>query len=392
MLAACLGGLSLAAWLYLVLDRGMFWRIGRNEAPPPSQLEQAPPVAVIVPARNEADVVDAAVRSLVEQPYPGRYHVFLVDDSSTDDTANVARLAAKRAGKEDRLTVVRAEPLAAGWTGKLWAISEGLRHSASFDAEYFLFADADIVHASGNVAELVGRASQGGFELVSLMAKLSCNSLAERALIPPFLFFFFMLYPPRWVSRQDRRTAAAAGGCILIRANALARIGGISAIRGELIDDCALARAVKRDGRVWLAPANNVTSLRAYSSWMQIEEMISRTAFTQLHHSVLLLVATVAAMTVTFVAPPFLVAFGSWPAALGLGAWLLMAGAFQPTLRYYRCSPLWALLLPLVALFYVGATVHSALRYWQGRGGLWKERVQDPARSWSAGRSSDSSD
>jgi hopene-associated glycosyltransferase HpnB len=379
MLAGFVGTASLAAWLYLVFARGAFWRIRASETLPLDQHKAAPAVAVIMPARDEADVVGAAIRSLVGQNYPGPYHVFLVDDASTDDTANVARLAANEAGREDRLTVVHAEPLAAGWTGKLWTLSEGLRHAASSGAEYFLFADADIVHDPGNVAGLVERASRGGLELVSLMARLSCNSLAERALIPSFLFFFFMLYPPEWVSRQDRRTAAAAGGCILVHAGALARIGGLAAIRGELIDDCALARAVKRSGgRIWLGPATSVSSLRSYSSWKQIEQMISRTAFTQLHHSAALLAATAAAMTVVFVAPPILTVFGPSPAALGWAAWFLMATTFLPTLVYYRRSPLWALLLPLVALFYTGATLHSAWLYWRGRGGVWKGRVQDP--------------
>lgn len=381
MFAELVGAVSLAVWLYLVFARGGFWRFRGSETLPLGPRRPVPAVAVIVPARNEADVVGAAIRSLVGQKYPGRFHIFLVDDGSTDGTANVARLAAKEAGRENRFTVVQAEPLAAGWTGKLWALSEGVRHAASFGAEYFLFADADIVHDPGNVAGLVARASRDGLELASLMAKLSCNSLAERALIPSFLFFFFMLYPPEWVSRPDRRAAAAAGGCILIHAGALARIGGLAAIRGELIDDCALAQAVKHSGgRIWLGPATNVSSLRAYSSWKQIEQMISRTAFTELHHSAALLTATVAAMMVVFVAPPMLTVLGALPAALGWAAWFLMATAFLPTLVYYRRSPLWALLLPLVSLFYIAATLHSAALYWRGRGGLWKGRIQDPER------------
>ncbi len=383
MLGESIGVASFVVWLCLVFARGGFWRIRTSEAPPLEQAGAPPAVAVIVPARNEADVVGAAIRSLVGQSYPGPYHVFLVDDASTDGTADVARVAAKQAGREDRLTIVQAETPAAGWTGKLWALNAGLQHADSFGADYFLFADADIAHDSGNVAGLVRRASTDGFDLVSLMAKLSCHSLAERALIPAFLFFFFMLYPPHWVSRSDRRTAAAAGGCILIRRAALERVGGLAAIRNELIDDCALASAVKRSGgRIWLAPANGVRSLRAYSDWAQIETMISRTAFTELRHSGALLVATVAAMVVVFVAPPFLaiVAKTFAVSALGLAAWLLMSAAFAPTLRYYNRSALWAPLLPLIAIFYIGATMHSALLYWQGRGGLWKGRVQDPGQ------------
>ena len=383
MFAGFLGAASLAVWVYLLFFRGSFWRICASETLPPDTRAPAPAVAVIVPARNEADVVGAAIRSLIGQNYLGRYHIYLVDDASTDGTAGAARLAAKQAEREDRLSIVPAGPLAAGWTGKLWALSEGLGHAASDCADYFLFADADIVHDPGSVTGLVERASTGGFDLVSLMAKLSCNSPAERALIPPFLYFFFMLYPPEWISQQESHTAAAAGGCILIRAEALARVGGLTAIRGELIDDCALARAVKRNGgRIWLGPASGLYSLRAYSSWTQIEEMISRTAFTQLRHSVALLVGTIAAMAIVFVAPPFLTLFGPRPAAagLGLGAWLLMGVTFVPALRYYGRSALWAPLLPFVSLFYIGATVHSAMLYWLGRGGLWKGRVQDRYR------------
>jgi hopene-associated glycosyltransferase HpnB len=379
MIAECLGTASVAVWVYLLFARGGFWRLRVSESFPLNQTNPAPTVAVIVPARNEADVVGQAIRSLVVQNYPGQFHVFLVDDASTDNTAPLARRAAEEVGRADRLTIVQAQPLADGWTGKLWAMSEGLRQSAPFGADYFLLSDADIVHDPDNVAGLVGRATAGKCDLVSVMAKLSCESLAERALIPAFLFFFFMLYPPQWVSRTDRRTAAAAGGCILIRAEALARVGGVSAIRSELIDDCALARVVKRGGLIWLGLANNVRSVRPYSSWREIEKMISRTAFTQLRHSAALLAGTVAAMLVTFVAPLFLIAVGSWSCGLGLCAWLLMTGAFLPTLHYYRRSPLWTLLLPLVSLFYVGATIHSAVLYWQGRGGAWKGRIQDPA-------------
>ena len=379
MFTQVLGASSLAVWIYLVFARGGFWRLRGSEAPLLDQAGQAPAVSVIVPARNEAEVVGQAIRSLVVQNYPGQFHVFLVDDASTDGTAELARRAAEETGRADRLTIVPAQALAEGWTGKLWALSEGLRQATPFRVDYFLFADADIVHDPDNVAGLVGRASAGNLDLVSLMARLSCESLAERALIPAFLFFFFMLYPPRWVSRRDRRAAAAAGGCILIRAEALTRIGGLAAIRNELIDDCALARAVKRGGRIWLGLATRMRSLRAYPSWRQIEQMISRTAFTQLRHSAALLAGTIAAMMVAFVAPPLLVATGSRSAVLGLGAWLLMTGAFLPTLRYYGLSPLWAPFLPLVSLFYIGSTIHSAVLYWQGRGGLWKGRVQDPA-------------
>ena len=382
MLADCIGTVSLAIWIYLVFAQGGFWRIRAEKWESSSGQGLADrAVAVIVPARNEADFIGRAVRSLVEQNYAGRFHVFVVDDASSDATAAVALRAAAEAGKADRFTLVQASALPSGWTGKLWAMSEGVRAASDFGADYFLFSDADIVHRPDEVTRLVERAEAGGFDLVSLMVKLWCETPAERALIPAFVFFFFMLYPPAWVARRDRRTAAAAGGCILIRASALGRIGGLAAIRGEIIDDCALARAVKRDGRIWIGLVPDTESVRPYTNWRQIEDMISRTAFAQLGHSTTLLAGTIAGMAITYLAPPLLVAAGSWAAVLGGTAWFLMAFAFWPTSRYYRRSLLWAPLLPLIAAFYLGATFHSAIRYWQGRGGLWKGRAQDQSRA-----------
>jgi hopene-associated glycosyltransferase HpnB len=381
MFADCVGAVSLAIWIYLVFARGGFWRIRAEKWESPGVGLPDRAVALIVPARNEADFIGKAVRSLVDQNYEGRLHIFVVDDASSDGTAEVARRAAEEVGKSDRLTVVQASALPPGWTGKLWAMAEGVRAASNFSADYFLFSDADIVHPPDEVAGLVERAEVGGFDLVSLMVKLWCETLAERALIPAFVFFFFMLYPPAWVTRRDRRTAAAAGGCILIRTAALERIGGLAAIHGEIIDDCALARAVKRNGRIWIGLAAETESVRPYTSWGQIEEMISRTAFAQLGHSAVLLAGTIAAMAVTYLAPPLLLAAGSRAAILGGTAWFLMALAFSPTLRFYGRSPLWAPLLPLIAAFYIGATVHSAIRYWGGRGGLWKGRAQDRARA-----------
>jgi hopene-associated glycosyltransferase HpnB len=382
MITEVVGAVSLAIWIYLVFGRGGFWHIRDHRSPLPEQAGPAPSVAVIIPARNEAEVVGQAVRSLLAQKYPGRMHLFLVDDESSDDTAKVVRQIAEDANGINRVTVVQARPVPDGWTGKLWAVSEGLHEAVAFDADYFLLADADIAHAPGSVASLVNRAQGGGFDLVSLMAKLRCQSPAERALIPAFVFFFFMLYPPAWVAQSRRRTAAAAGGCLLIRSEALRRMGGIGEIRGEVIDDCALARAVKQSGgRIWLGLAEETCSLRGYSTWAEVGRLISRTAFAQLRHSIVLLLGTVAGMAITYLVPPLLLGSGPVAAGMGLGAWILMTSAFWPTLRFYGRSPLWGLLLPLIAAFYLGATLHSAVRYWEGRGGLWKGRVQDPARA-----------
>ncbi len=369
LLFELIGAASLAAWVYLLFGRGGFWRVAVS--PAPTLNGPAKSVVAVIPARNEEALVGKAVASLLNQNYPGALHIILVDDHSTDGTIRAA-------GTRDRLTIVEAGPLPKGWTGKLWAVSEGLKRAAEFQPDYILLADADIVHAPDNVASLVARAESGSLDLVSYMVKLQCRTLAERALIPAFVFFFFKLYPPSWISLRDSKTAGAAGGCILIRPVALARIGGIEAIRGELIDDCALARAVKQGGDIWMGLTEDTRSIRDYTTFSEIRRMISRNAFTQLHHSVWLLAGTILAMFVIYVAPPLLILTGDRLAAVcGIAAWVLMTLSYLPTLRFYRRSFSWALLLPLIALFFMAATVDSAIRYWSGRGGLWKGRVHD---------------
>jgi len=312
-------------------------------------------------------VVAQSIRSLTAQGYAGAFRIVLVDDDSADGTADIAR----NADTSGRLTVIRAAPLPPGWTGKLWAVSQGVAHAGAPD--YLLLTDADIVHPPQNLAGLVSRA-EGGYDLVSYMAKLKCDSLAERALIPAFVFFFFQLYPPAWIRNPRRKTAGAAGGCILIRGEMLERIGGIATIRGELIDDCALARAVKRaGGRVWLGLSEDTRSIREYATFSEIGRMISRTAFTQLRYSALLLAGTVFGLAFTYMAPVALTIAGH---PLGAVAWLLMSICYLPALRFYGRSPLWAPLLPLIAAFYMACTVHSAVQYWRGAGGVWKGRVQ----------------
>jgi len=348
-----LGAASLASWLYLLFGRGSFWRV---QVSPRPGLSAAKSVAVVIPARNEEAVVGQAIASLLAQDYPGPLHIFLVDDHSTDATVTAA-------GINDRLTILHAGPLPAGWTGKLWAVSEGIHHAMELSPDYILLTDADIVHARSNLAGLVARAEADQLDLASYMVKLRCQTFAERALIPAFVFFFFKLYPPS-------KSVGAAGGCILIRPRALERIGGIAAIRGELIDDCALAAAVKPGGGIWLGLTKDAHSIREYSTFTEILHMISRSAFTQLRHSYLLLAATVAAMMVIYLAPPLLLLTRDPIAAgLGLTAWLAMTVAYLPTARFYNRSPLWAPLLPAIALFYVIATIHSAFL-----GGQWKGR------------------
>ena len=283
---------SFGAWAYLFTARGGFWQISAPAKT--SRVGIGKNVCVIIPARNE-EVFRRSRPSASLRPW----HVIVVDDHSSDRTATVAA----EAGAE----VIQAGPLPPGWSGKLWAISEGLKHAAPLAPDYFLFTDADIVHGPNNIAELVARAEAGKLDLVSLMVKLRCRSLAETLLIPAFVFFFFMLYPPAWVAKRNRRTAAAAGGCILIRPSALHRIGGIDSIRGEIIDDCALARAVKRTGGgIWLGVTEDTVSIRDYTTFAEIRAMISRTAFAQLHHSTLLLAGTILGMAVIYLAPPLL--------------------------------------------------------------------------------------
>jgi len=354
-------------WLCLLLARGGFWRIRDTETGPTA----APParrIAVVIPARNEADVIGRAVASLVKQQCPGVLHIFLVDDHSEDGTAECA-------GASEMLTVLRAGPLPPGWTGKLWAIAEGLQQAAAFEADFFLLTDADIVHAPDNLARLVARAERGGYDLVSLMVRLHCETFAEKMLIPAFVFFFFKLYPPAWIASSRHATAGAAGGCMLIRRAALERIGGITSIRGEVIDDCALARAVKgTGGKVWLGTTSATQSIRPYGSFGEIGRMISRSAFTQLGHSTIVLAGAMAGMLVAYILPLLLLLTGNrWAGA----AWALMTLAYIPAVRFYRLSWLWALALPAVAVFFIGATIHSVIQYWRGRGGMWKGRVQD---------------
>jgi hopene-associated glycosyltransferase HpnB len=335
-------------------------------------------VVAVVPARNEADVIAQSIESLLRQDYPGSFRIVLVDDGSDDDTAGIAHLAADRQGNAERLTVLRGSALPPGWTGKLWALEQGTQHAAARESpDYLLLTDADIGHTADNVRMLVSHAERDGLALVSLMAELSCTSWSERFLIPAFVFFFQMLYPFAWIARRNVRLAAAAGGCMLVRRGALEKAGGIASIQSEIIDDCALARRLKADGPIWLGLTRRARSLRPYDGLAEIGRMVSRSAYAQLRYSPLLLAGTVAGMALTYLAPTMLTLFASGPAEIvGACAWLLMALAFQPMLRFYRVSLLWGLALPAIAAVYMLFTVQSALQVWRGRGGLWKGRMQ----------------
>jgi hopene-associated glycosyltransferase HpnB len=376
-----LGILPVLIWLYLLLGRGAFWRAsvlrGRAEpsaAYPPGTVQ----VVAVLPARNEAPLIGEAVGSLLSQRLDGVLHVVVVDDASSDGTAACAREAAAALGAQSRLTVVTGTALPSGWTGKLWAMEQGLELARQRSPDYVLFTDADIRHDSEHVASLVREAERNTGDLVSCMVMLSMQTLAEKWLMPAFVFFFFMLYPPVWVASSRSRTAAAAGGCMLVRPQALLRIGGLAAIRGELIDDCALARAIKRSGgAISLALTRSAHSLRRYSL-PEIGQLISRTEFNQLRHSYGLLLVTLAALVLTYVVPPaLLMTQRAGLVGLGVCAWVLMAATYVPMLHFYRRNPLWCVSLPAISLFYAAATLHSVWQYARGRGGAWKGRAQD---------------
>ena len=369
-----------AIWIYLIAGRGGFWRADiRDSSNGPAPDVAWPPVAVIIPARNECEVIAGSVKSLLQQDYRGELTIIVVDDDSNDDTGGVAGRAA--AG-DPRLKVVRTDGPAGGWTGKLWAVQNGIVAAEVFQPKYLLLTDADIEHDRDSLASLVSRAMAGGFVLTSLMAQLRCESLAERVHVPAFIYFFQMLYPFAWVGRAGSSVAAAAGGCMLVRRDALAAIGGVASIRNALIDDCALAVQLKQMGPIWLGLTHRVRSVRPYETFGDVARMISRSAYSQLRYSPLLLAATTLAMAITFIAPPFLAVFArGWAQYLALAAWAVMALSFIPTLRYYGRAVLWSVALPAIALLYMRYTLKSAWQHLRRRGGQWKGRVHGNAPS-----------
>jgi hopene-associated glycosyltransferase HpnB len=383
-----LAAVPLLIWLYLLLAHGGFWLVSRHMAALAVNPALARKVVAIIPARNEAAVIADAVRSLLRQDFAGEIHLIVVDDASSDATDDAAEQAAAGIGASARLSVIRGAPLPPGWSGKLWAMSQGVIAAAARVPDYLLFTDADIHHEPDNVAALVTLAEAQHRDLVSYMVRLPVTSRAERLLIPAFVFFFMKLYPPAWIASAAARTAGAAGGCILIRPEALERAGGLRSIRSKIIDDCALARAVKAaGGSLWLGLTRSARSTRPYGSAADIGRMVSRTAFNQLHHSYALLAATIIALFFTYLLPPLLLLSGQPPLiVLGAAAWVLMGVAYAPLLRFYELSPLWGLCLPAIALFYAGATVHSAVQYRLGRGGHWKGRTQDTKPDTGGGR------
>ena len=358
-----LAALALLAWAYLVFAHGRFWQSGPYL--PAAMPGTASPVAIIVPARDEAATIEAAIASLLAQDYPGPVRVILVDDASTDDTAGLARALPGA----DRLTILSTAPRPPGWAGKLWAVHTGI---AATDEALVFLTDADIVHEPNHLATLVAAMEHMRTDMVSEMVALRCQSFAERALVPAFVYFFALLYPFARVNDPASKVAAAAGGTVLIRRIALARIGGIAAIKGALIDDVALACAVKPGGAIWLGHSTQARSIRPYPHFADIWRMIARSAYVQLNHSPLLLLGTVLGLTLIFLIPPLATFTRS---DLGFAAWALMMATYLPTLRRFRRPAAWAALLPLAALFYLAATIGSAIDHHRGRGVIWKSRA-----------------
>jgi len=360
-----------ATWVYLAVAHGRFWQAG-PELPREVSQPQTASVAIVIPARDEAEHIERTLLALLRQNYAWPLRVILVDDNSTDGTGEIGRALA---AEDPRLNVLQGQPLPAGWTGKMWAVSQGLQQAA--DTDYVLLTDADIIHAPGHIAQLVSAAQAGGYDLVSEMVRLRCVTLPERFAIPAFVFFFAMLYPFARVANRKSKVAAAAGGTMLVSQAALRRIDGVSRIRAELIDDCALAREVKRGGyATWLGHATQATSLREYPKFADTWQMIARTAYVQLQYSPLLLLGTVVGMLLLY-AVPVALALRTHGVTMwcGLAAWVLMAALFQPILRRYQQSPLWGIALPVIAMYYMAATVGSAVRFYRGKGGEWKNRT-----------------
>jgi len=368
--AALIVSVSLAIWLVLLFGRNFFWLMRERDDTEAPQPQRWPAVAAVVPARNEADVIAKSVGSLLAQDYPGPFRIILVDDQSGDETALKARTLA-----DEKLDVIAGAAHPAGWTGKLFAVSQGVARAGG-EPEYLLLTDADIAHAPDNLRRLVARAEQGRYALVSLMAKLHCRSLAEKFLIPAFVFFFDMLFPFGAVNDPRSKTAAAAGGCMLVRRQALEAAGGIESIRSAIIDDCALARRMKEQGPIWLGLSERAVSLRPYPKIADVRAMVSRSAYAQLDYSPVVLAGTVLGMLFVYVVPIAGVAWGGLAALLGTLAWAAMTVAFQPMLRFYRLSPFWGLALPVIGVFYTAFTIDSAVQHWRGRGGMWKGRAQ----------------
>ncbi len=380
-----LGAGSLAAWIHLVFFNGRFWQGDQRlhaEAPTNDALAKWPAIVAVIPARNEADVIERTLHSLLAQDYPGELQIVLVDDRSDDGTGDVARRLARDHPAASRLQVVETQEMPGGWVGKMWALHTGIRAAEARwpESTYLHLTDADVEHDPGNLRAMVYKAEAEGLDLVSLMVMLHCKTHWEKLLIPTFVYFFQMLYPFPRINDPRSRVVGAAGGCLLVKAESLKRAGGVESIRGEIIDDCALGAALKSVGRVWVGLSDTECCVRPYSGLGEIWAMVARSAYTQLRHSAWRLAIAVAGMALVFLSPPLVVlsfpAHGNvWATFLAGSAWLAMAWTFRPSALRYRRPPAFALLLPAAALLYLGMTLDSAHRHRIGVGSRWKGRA-----------------
>jgi hopene-associated glycosyltransferase HpnB len=388
------------AWVYLVAAHGGFWRTSQRLPRVAAEPRAWPDVVAVVPARNEAAMLPVTLPTLLGQDYPGALTVLVVDDGSTDGTGDVAARIVRSARGHRALRVIPGVPPPAGerWAGKVWAMAQGLSTAGASD--YVLFTDADIAwETPGTLRCLVAAAEGDDRDLVSQMALLRTAAGWERVVVPAFVYFFAQLYPFRQVNGPGSRTAAAAGGCMLVRREVLDKAGGLTPIRGALIDDVALGRLIKSQrGRTWLGLSRQVVSVRPYPGLASLWQMVARSAYTQLRYSPAVLAGTLAGLLFLYALPPAgaiaglvalltgsgltwsgLIGSGAGPAALtcgaGLAGWALMSMSFVPMLRLYRLSPLRAPGLPLIALLYAAMTADSARRHYAGRGAEWRGRT-----------------
>ena len=375
--------LSLLGWIYLIAFHGRFWRsevifhAGENMG----SLDSYPQVVALIPARNESKTVQKTVCSVFNQSYPGLVQVILVDDRSSDDTVQKALQAARSRGKEDSLKIIRGSRLPEGWTGKVWALQQGFDEiQKNMQAKYIWLTDADISYSPETLAGMVGKMEKENHVLLSLMARLQSRSYWEKFLVPTFVYFFQLLYPFSKVNDPHDSTAGAAGGCMLIQSNTLERIGGFESISRCVIDDCELAKRLKKHGSIWLGLTKDVRSHRTYQQLRDLWETVARTAFTQLNYSGSLLMLTVFGLGLMFFVPPIGLVLGlavklPFLAFTGLFTWIIMSVSYVPILRFYDLSPGRILTLPLSAGLYLLMTLDSARRYWLGKGRRWKQRT-----------------
>ncbi|WP_324282111.1 glycosyltransferase [Cyanobacterium aponinum UTEX 3221] len=378
-----LATLSLIIWIYLITARGNFWLC--NQFLESQILKEKLNITIIIPARNEAENISICLESLLNQDYQGDFKIILVNDQSEDNTVQIAENLARKKNQTHRLIILNGKPLPQGWSGKLWAMSQGVEWARqNLSTDYFLFTDADIKHSVDNLSQLLAKAEKDNLDLVSLMVKLHCQSFWEKLLIPAFIFFFQKLYPFPLINNPRSKVSGAAGGCILIREKALTRIGGIEALKQALIDDCTLASLVKKslppNHGIWLGLSNNTVSLRKYPTLNPIWNMVARTAFTQLNYSTLLLIGTILGMFITYLISPIAFLYSLYSLnipllIISLITLLLMALSYYPTVKLYQLPIFYSFCLSAIAFLYTLMTIDSAFRHWQGKGGQWKGRV-----------------